>query len=590
MCRIVGVVNINNQNVEHLLPTVKTMCHSLTHGGPDDHGIFSRKNIVLGHRRLSIIDLSKDGSQPLLDKDIVIVFNGEIYNFRELKIELIDLGHTFKSHCDTEVIIKAYREWGEKSFGRLNGMFACAIYDIKKNALYLVRDHSGIKPLYFAAVDNNIVFASEVRAFYHYDSKWKKNPYWQTLFLAFGHIPEPHTILDGVNMVAKGSYYKFDISQKIKEQCKYNTFCFKELIVEEHIAKSVVRKSFEKAVKRHLIADAPLGVFLSGGVDSSLVALITKKYKSDLHTISIAFDEKDFSEESYQKIIIQKTGSKHHSFTVRSQDFLENIPSLFSAMDQPTIDGVNTYFVSKYARQQGFKAVLSGLGGDELFAGYNTFNRGEKLLSMPWLPNFLFSSYLPGKFKRLSFLKLNNPYRYYLTLRGIFCPDEIAIILGKPQQAIWEHLQTINLNVPQSSPRDYISFLETNLYMQNQLLKDSDIMGMSQALEIRVPFLDKEFLHNIYQIHHHLRLSKISPKYLLTESFRDVLPQEIVNRPKQGFVIPFSSWLKKYYTEIYKQKTQGMNQKFCHTLWKKFEKNQVHWSKIWAMLVFAEYS
>ena len=592
MCRIVGVVN-TQKKMESFIPLVEKMRDSLTHGGPDDCGIYVGEHVVLGHRRLSIIDLSSNAQQPFIVDDVVIVYNGEIYNFRELKLSLERAGHHFTSSSDTEVIVKAYLQWGEDSFAKFHGMFAFALLDNRKNSLYLVRDHSGIKPLYFYYDNEQVIFASEIRAFYHYESKWKKSEHWQELFLAFGYIPEPYTILHNVYMVAKGTYHRFHIGKELKkEQYRYTQFDFTEEIKEVRAATTIVRNSLQNAIDKHLICDAPLGVFLSGGIDSSLIALIAKEFKEDLSTLSIVFDESSFSEEKYQKIIVDKIRSKHVSYKITASDFIQALPDIFNTMDQPTTDGVNTYFISQCAQKAGFKAVLAGIGGDELFAGYTTFSRGEKLLRLPcskllgklgWL--------LPNNLKRLAFLQLNNPYKYYLVLRGFFCPNEIALLLGKSQKSIWDFLQQMNLDIAKCTPRDCISLLELDLYMKNQLLRDSDVMGMRHSLEIRVPFLDRGFIHDVFRIEQRLRLSKKFPKQLLVEAFSDLIPDEIVYRKKQGFVFPFANWLQTHCRKSFHDKVvkSPINAEFCTQLWDKFVCGKVHWSKIWAIWVLCEY-
>ncbi|BBM88056.1 asparagine synthase (glutamine-hydrolyzing) [Candidatus Uabimicrobium amorphum] len=591
MCRIVGVLS-TQKKIETSI--VEKMRDSLSHGGPDDCGFYLGKNIAMGHRRLSIIDLSQDAHQPFIADDIVVVYNGEVYNFRELKLLLEKEGHHFVSESDTEVIIKAYLEWGEDSFEKLHGMFAFALLDKRNNTLYLVRDHSGIKPLYFYYDDHELIFASEIRAFYHYDAQWKKSDHWQELFLSFGHIPEPYTILHNVHMLAKGTFCKFNMNGKIiKQQHCYAQFDFSEAITDYDTAIATVRNSLQNAIERHLISDAPLGIFLSGGIDSSLIALVAKQFKSDLCTLSIVFDDSSYSEEKYQQMIVDKISSKHTAHKITYQDFFESLPDIFQKMDQPTTDGVNSYFVSRCAQQAGLKAVLAGIGGDELFAGYTTFGHGEKLLNL-FLPK-LFAKLgllLPHNLKRLTFLQLNNPYRYYLVLRGFFRPDEIAMLLGKSEKSIWDFLQQLELETPRCSPRNYISHLELDLYMKNQLLRDSDVMGMGHSLEIRVPFLDASFLKDIFCIEEHLRLSKRFPKCLLVESFADLLPKEVAYRKKQGFVVPFARWLQDHGRESFHDKVtkSALNDKFCTDLWTKFVQGKIHWSKIWAIWVLCEYT
>ena len=590
MCRIVGIID-TQKKIERSV--VENMRDVLAHGGPDDAGIYVENHIVMGHRRLSIIDLSQDAHQPFISDDVVITYNGEIYNFRELKLLLEQAGHHFISSSDTEVIIKAYVEWGENSFAKLNGMFAFALLDKKKNNLYLVRDHCGIKPLYYFHRNNQLIFASEIRAFFCYNPQWKKSRNWQQLFLSFGHIPEPYTILDQVHMVPKGTYYKFTTQGEVKkQQHRYHFFEFSKTVNNNDVAMDLVRNSLRNAVKRHLISDAPIGIFLSGGIDSSLIAILAKQFKKDISTLSIIFDESSFSEEEYQKIIVRQISSQHFYYKVTAIDFLKSLTDISASMDQPTTDGINTYFISQFAQKKGFKAVLAGIGGDELFGGYRTFPYGEMLLNWHSLKYFSrLSRLFSNKFKRLTFLRLNNPYKYYLVMRGFFCPDEIAKLLGTSEKSVWDLLQQMDLNIPKCKSRNYISLLELDLYMKNQLLRDSDVMGMRHSLEIRVPFLDNVFMKDIFSIEESLRLSKKFPKHLVVESFKDLIPPQIVHRPKQGFAFPVGKWLQEHCRESFHKKVMesNINQVFCTTLWDKFTRGKVHWSKIWAIWLLCDY-
>jgi len=384
MCRIAGIINIEDGFNSNLEAKVLKMRDSMSHGGPDGAGVYIDKGngVLLANRRLSIIDLSSLGHQPMSDEkeNIWITYNGEIYNHHELRKWLITKGHKFKSSSDTEVIIHAYEELGEKAFKKLIGMFAFCIYDRSRRLVYLVRDHAGIKPLYYSISNNNLIFASEIRAFKAINKGWEENPDWTIYFLIFGHIPEPYTTLKDVYMLPKGSFLKFDLKTKKYNICGYERLKFIDEIRNSEDATSGVRDLFKKAVQRHLISDAPIGVFLSGGIDSSLVTLIASQFQGEnLRTLSVVFNEKEYSEERYQDLVVNKIHSKHRAYLVTEEDFINHLNDIFSAMDQPTVDGINTYFISKCAKEEGLKAVLSGLGGDELFGGYPSFQRIDKV-------------------------------------------------------------------------------------------------------------------------------------------------------------------------------------------------------------------
>ncbi len=548
MCRIAGIIS---PNAKPDMAAIIAMRDTMQHGGPDDAGIFTddTAGIALAHRRLSLLDLSAAGHQPMLssNQQLIIVFNGEIYNFQVLKQELILLGHHFISHSDTEVILAAYLQWGTNCFEKFNGMFALAIYDIQKQELILARDHAGIKPLYYSFSNGNFYFASETKAFKQINPNWKEQRDWKTYLLVFGHIPEPFTTLDGVLSLPKGSFMKLNISQLSHSIHYFNKPNYNYTIHNESIAIDAIRTTLRDAVKTHLIADAPIGLFLSGGIDSSILTLLAKEFIGEhLHTLSIDFNQSAFSEKKYQDIIIQQTNAKHQSFTVDQSLFEHSMDDILNAMDQPSNDGINSYFITKYAQAAGLKAVLSGIGADELLGGYPSFKRAGMLAESQLIPNFIFplAEFLKGdKNKKIRFLERKNAMGQYLFNRGFFTPAQASNILGISILEIQQAIDKIILPdfVQQLELQEQVSFTETNLYMQNQLLRDTDYMSMWHSIEVRVPFLDKDFMQVCQSIHPTIRFSG-GPKHLLIKAFKDILPEEIWNRPKQGFIFPFQQW------------------------------------------------
>lgn len=567
------------------------MLKSMAHGGPDDEGIYQSDQILFGHRRLSIIDLSPAGHQPMISDDgqIIITFNGEIYNFCTVKDKLIAKGHSFITHSDTEVIIYAYKEWGRGMFNYLEGMFALAIYDKEKQILLLARDHAGIKPLYFYRGDNQFVFASEVRAF-QFIEDCKENPDWKILFLAFGSMPAPFTTFDQVFQLAKGSYLELnlnDLSYNVNSYSKQDINP-STIIQCQDLALNSIREKMESALKDHLIADAPLGVFLSGGIDSSLLTLLADKYKTGgLNALSVNFKEADFDEKPFQNLVLQNTtATQHVSYEVNEDMFVNKLDDIWNAMDQPSIDGVNSYFVSKCAKENGLKAVLSGIGADEYFGGYGSFSRVGFLPLLRFVPLkkiwSRFFTKIPA-LHRSGYLCIPGAVGDYLFLRGIHAPDTIAKLLGISEQKVWRVLKNISVCVPANLTRgQYASFLETEFYMSNQLLKDTDCMSMWHSLEVRVPFLDQQLLKQAERIDSEIRFKSDSPKFLLTASFKDVLPPQIVHRRKQGFTFPFKVWLKNRSKLFLKFFTDNEEANRIH---KKFMSDEVHWSKFWSVLV-----
>jgi asparagine synthase (glutamine-hydrolysing) len=565
------------------------MCDVLKHGGPDDQGMFLDEQTMLafGHRRLSIIDLSKNGHQPMTDVDqrVWITFNGEIFNYLELKEELKKEGAQFLSNSDTEVIITAYLHWGVSAFSRLRGMFAFALYDKAKAITLLVRDTTGVKPLYYHAVNGSLSFASEVKAFKPAGIATEDDKTWAVRFLAFGHIPEPYTTLKNVYSLAKGHYLVWNHNKSSYNIIPYTSTTKKTSITDECIAKEEIYKTLKSVVKRQLIADAPIGVFLSGGVDSSLISLLANEQKEQrLKTISIHFNEKAYDESAYQKTLLDQISGEKYAHLVQQRDFEEFFPHIITDMDMPTTDGINTWFISKYAHQDGLKAVLSGVGADELFGGYPSFHRIKYLDYLRKVPSVLFgaaSYFKTDRYRKVAFLAHNHYLADYLLLRGLFIPGDIARLLDIDVKEVYEILfgegALTNLGIYNE---DHAAWFETNLYMQNQLLRDTDVMSMSHGLEVRVPFLDEDFRQLTKSISPQIRYNKNPPKKILIDSFRNILPEMTWNRPKMGFTFPLQEWMGQH-AEISNEKLyKGTVAKNAVI---KFKNGQMHWSKIFAL-------
>lgn len=592
MCRIVGLAGF--EPMMSVRANLIAMRDAMAHGGPDDAGIYidEENNIALGNRRLSVIDLSSLGHQPMCNEDesLWITYNGELYNFPELRNELEALGYSFKSHSDTEVILKAFQEWRESAFKKFIGMFAFCIYDKKQKMLYLVRDHAGIKPLYYSFKDNALIFASETRAFTTLEPSWPENSEWRIYFLLFGHLPEPFTTLKNVYMLPKGSFLRLDLSAMTHTIKNYFLFRYSDTVGEEQSAIEGVRTIVQKAIKRHLISDVTTGVFLSGGIDSSLITLLASHYQGErLKTLSVVFDEKPYSEEKYQNLVLQITKSEHTAYRVTERDFADNLDDIFSAMDQPTIDGINSYFISRCAKEAGFKVVLSGLGGDELFGGYPSFDRINKVwfLRGSRIKSFAgLGEHIPdSKYNKVSFLTLKDPLNYYLFFRGLFPVKTVAEMLDANRDEVVNAIEKISVDVHKDmTPGNFASFLETNLYMQNQLLKDTDCMSMWHSVEVRAPLLDKELMEFIFSVRDSLKFNAGQQKYLLIKAFRDILPEEIVTRRKQGFAFPFQLWMKNDPEKFFAD-DPGKYGKTVSGAIKSFKKGRVHWSRFWALAV-----
>ena len=593
MCRIAGIID-RNQPVESLAKAVKSMCDVMAHGGPDDEGFYSNAadGIVLGHRRLALIDLSTKGHQPMVYQHgkLIISFNGEIYNYLELKEELQNRGFKFATQSDTEVILAAYAAWGIASFNKLKGMFAFSLYDAGLSRTYLVRDASGIKPLYYSATAKHLVFSSEVKAFKNSGYSYSSQADWKILFLAFGHLPEPYTTLAEVMMLPKGHYLVWAHQSDAFEIKSYYQPRQLERLTKYDEATEAIQLSLQQSVNRHLLSDAKIGAFLSGGIDSSILTLaaaeILNHTEQNINTISINFEEAGFSEKVYQDIIVEQVKGSHHEYAITPTLFAKHFQTALKAMDQPTADGINSWFINLFAKENGLKAVLSGIGADELFGGYPSFKRMGWINLLKKLPRFITKKAIHFKntaVKRTYYLSYRNTIGEYLFLRGLFAPDEIAQLLNCPLNEVDRVLQNANITSapPHLTEGEKASWLECNLYMQNQLLKDTDMMSMQHGVEVRLPFLDQDLLNTVAAINSNLKFKGKRPKSLLIDAFSAVLPDKIWNRPKMGFTFPFQAWLKQdsHFIETIKA---GKN-KCAVAMAGHFEQGNLHWSKAMAL-------
>ncbi len=571
---------------------VGKLCMLQQHGGPDDEGIYCNEenHLVLGHRRLSLIDLSPGGHQPMSyeNERYYITYNGELYNYIEIKEELLRLGCLFKSSSDTEVILAAFATWGHSAFAKFNGMFAFALWDNETKNIYLVRDASGIKPLYYAVTPQGLAFASEVRALKAIHYLQKENSKWPVYLLAYGHLPEPVTTLETVKPLVKGCFLRYHVPSGNASLEVFSYYSFIEKYNEHEQAKELIKTSLQAAVKRHLLSDAPIGVFLSGGLDSCIMAMLAKQFHQDeLKTLSIFFEEAKYSEKPFQDIMLQSLQCNHYQHLLKEEEFHRFLPDILKAMDLPSCDGINTWFISKSAKENGLKAVLSGLGGDELFGGYPSFNRMKATNRLAKLPSALLKA---GKYagakklRRMVYLSIEGPVGKYLFLRGQFTPAEIAKQLSMDEKQVWNILEELPLlsNISHKTNKNQASWIETNMYMQNQLLRDSDVMSMAHGIEIRVPFLDKDFFKLVHSITSAVKYRGPGNKQLLIDCFKDQIPESIWNRTKMGFTFPFAEWFanNKMVKEIFL--SAGKNQTANY---ENFSNGKLHWSQFMSLLL-----
>jgi len=614
MCGIAGIYGI--ERIEHPEDSIRKMTHAMAHRGPDAEGVYSGKNIVLGHRRLSIIDLKEASNQPFtsLDGRYALVYNGELYNYKFIKAQLSEFD--FRTDSDTEVVLFAFIKWGMKALQLFNGMFAFAFWDNHEERFWLGRDRLGIKPLYYANVQQSLVFASELRSILASGLiPHKLDETALVDYLRYQTVHAPQTMIEGVSMLEPGCYLEFsDSSSKSVEYWKpwqsYHADSDSLLIQKS------IREKLTQAVDRRLVADVPFGAFLSGGIDSSLiVGIISERLNRSIDTFNVSFDESDFSESVYARQIAKKFKTSHHEILLNPNNFLEALPAALQAMDHPSGDGPNTWIVSKETKKQGITMALSGLGGDEVFAGYDVFKRIPYVADRNWILSFpkplraLIGNMLkrskPGfqsaKTKEILMADYFDLQHLYPIFRKVLLDDDVMKLLRKRSLASNRVFDTIQLleryNEFGALPTlSRIGVAEMSTYMQNVLLRDTDQMSMAHALEVRVPFLDHELVEYAMHISDEMKYPH-SPKQLLVNSFKELLPSEIVDRPKMGFVLPWEQWLKyelKAFAEErlhYLGNTQYFDSAAIDALWTKFLKgdNTVTWSRVWPLITLADW-
>jgi len=636
MCGICGIISFDHSR--RYESNVRTMNDSMAHRGPDAEGIWSNDHIVLGHRRLSIIDLSAAGTQPMLsnDKRYVLVFNGEIYNFQEIKKELND--YSFQTRTDSEVILAAFIKWGKDCVNHFNGMFAFAIWDNLKKELLLVRDRLGIKPLYYFADDEKLIFSSEIRTILA--SKLISRSIDRASlvdYVRYQTVHAPDTIIEGVKMVMPGQYVQVQSAKYKVQSATDNTTPI--LVSSQHIISSYfyweLGKSYScplspasktkkeiqgdvlelltQSIERRITADVPFGAFLSGGIDSSVVVgLMASVLNQPVNTFSVIFEEKKYSESTYSQFIANRFRTRHTEIQLTPDDFLTLLPDALSSMDHPSGDGPNTWVVSKVTKEAGITMALSGLGGDELFAGYDFFKRLNylhKFRGIAQLPvNFRsFSSRLLDltkaststvKIKELLNLPSWNLTDTYPVTRQLLPDRKIEKLLSQvdlPSNRVEEIVRDI------SSKKDsyflsHISCAEISTYMQNVLLRDTDQMSMAHALEVRVPFLDYPLVEYVLQVSDDIKYPH-TPKQLLVESMQYLLPKNFSQRPKMGFTLPWDYWMHNQLKSFCENQIQSLsrheyfNSYGLMQIWNRFQNNDplITWSRIWTLVALSNW-
>jgi asparagine synthase (glutamine-hydrolysing) len=564
MCGICGFIELEEKPLALMRNEISGMCDSIRHRGPDEQGNFidEKNGLALGHQRLSIIDVSS-GQQPMTNENskIQIIFNGEIYNYLEIKKSLEQKGHQFKTNSDTETIIHAYEEWGEDCLHHLRGMFAFAIWDANKKSLFCARDRIGIKPFYYFWDQKKLIFGSEIKAILaHSEVRPEVDNKALINYLRLFYIPAPQTIYKNIYKLPPGHtllFYKgrivvepyWDLKSSIENQ--------KELSLTD--ASAQLRQTLQEAVDIRLISEVPLGAFLSGGVDSSIVvALMSQTTGSGVMSHCVGFEDKYFNESMYSREMADRFGCNHSEITLQP-DVRDILPKLIWHMDEPFADSsmIPTYYICQEARKR-VTVCLSGDGGDELFAGYNWYAEMQRLQQLDArLPSILKKGFghlgkiMPDSIRGATFLRnLNSSWENrHVNLLGGFTDNQISSLLGidllSSKSSQCHPLSVLyNSKVFGKDPVLNAQHIDLNSYMVEDILMKVDKMSMAHSLEVRVPLLDHKFVELAFSLSTKLKINDSQRKIALKESVSDLIPKQFFNRKKQGFSIPQKKWLQ----------------------------------------------
>jgi asparagine synthase (glutamine-hydrolysing) len=600
------------------------MLQAMIPRGPDDEGsaemrLRSGGRLWLGSRRLAILDLSAEGHQPMRDPQTgnVLAYNGEIYNFRELRRELEQHGCAFRSQCDTETLLLGYRVWGAAVVERLRGMFAFALWDEAQQSLLLARDRLGIKPLYYAEPDGGFLFASELRALLASGLVARElDATGLDSLLRFGAVQEPATMIRGARLLPAGHWLRWTpMDSRVERYWSLPAGlaingAARSDVVEE------MRSTLADAVRMRLVSDVPVGVFLSGGRDSSVVASLAAE-AGPVQTFNVTFAEQDFAEGAQARCVAEQIGAQHHELTLSQGDLLADLPRALEAMDQPTVDGVNTFFVSRVTKQAGVTVALSGLGGDELFAGYRSFRAVPRMeRAARFLPRWTRmlaagaadSSFFPGRRtaagKLAAWLRGEDGFRHpFYVSRLLLTPAEMARVL-RPEQVL---AVDFSLYADELGERDrllathdainQVSCLELGVYLRNTLLRDTDCMSMAHSLEVRVPLIDHVLTEQVLRIPGAWKLNGHRPKPLLLAALRRPLPEAVLRQPKRGFEFPWPHWLRgelrreveSTLAEPAAALASALDWPNVRAYWQEFLGGRAHWSRPWLFYVLQKW-
>ena len=568
MCGIAGKLNLNGAAVDRAL--LSAMLESIRHRGPDGDGLYLKRNIALGHRRLAIIDLNT-GQQPLANEDdtVWITFNGEIYNYHELRADLLARGHRFRTQSDTEVIVHLYEEYGSECVQKLRGMFAFAIWDERQQALFIARDRVGIKPLYYRSTKDSVIFASEIKAILaDPEAKAEIAPALIDRFLTFDYNPGAETLFQGIRKLPPGCHMTVKDGKVSIRQYWDLQFARDPVGLEE--AQERLLSLLDECVRLHMIADVPVGFLLSGGVDSTaMLSLAMGKTDQTLSSFTLGFTAPGIPDERpYARLAAEKHHTDHHEMTISADDFRDFLPSYIWHMEEPVCEppAVALYYVSKLAKQF-VKVLISGEGGDEAFGGYQTYRNIlwlERLKSALGPANRAFASalsfvnrafqvekvsdYLPlltSSFESYYYSRTSSPFRFFNSAATSIYSRDFAATVDKQDsaRAVTKYLtsQSNGLNCDRVNRMLYV---DTKTWLPDDLLLKADKMTMANSVELRVPLLDHKLLEFAASLPGNYKVRGITTKYIAKKTLNERVPQAIVNRKKAGFPVPYAFWMR----------------------------------------------
>lgn len=601
---------------------LKQMTDCIEHRGPDAKGFYTDSNVSLGHRRLAIIDLSEKGKQPMTNEDnsIWITFNGEIYNFKELRQKLEKAGHRFNSESDTEVLVHGWEAWGTGLPSMLNGDFAFAVYDSKKKVIFLARDRLGIKPFYYYLKDGKLIFASEIKAILKHDIQRKVNNSALKDFIALRYTPGEQTILEDIKRIPPGHHLLFDLKTKKHKITKFWDIELGKTDLSEEQLVAQIKSLFTDSVERRLMSDVPLGVYLSGGIDSSAVVaamseIRKRKGLDEIKTFSVGFGYGEATDETkYAKIVADHFDTDHTELMVKSK-LVKELPSIIWHCDEPLADPalIPVYLMSREAKKH-ITVVLSGDGGDEVFAGYeqikfmNTLNKlssipkpirfaataGAKLVPKQIMNKFFKYSEALGKegMNRLSRAVLSdNAFDRYFEMVSIFDEKEQKELFNKN---VHSHFKSkFNSTVGNGKDLNRLLKFEAKTLLPDNMLAKADKMTMAHAIEERVPFLDHRLVDLMFKVPANMKIKGGSEKYLLKKAMHNVLPNEIIHRKKQRFYVPIDLWIQKEVKPMIESTldkgflNQYFNKSYLDKIFNNYDKSRLFYARqLWNLFTF----